>query len=159
MSNYIPQYIDHNAWITINAAIRGYPRMSVEIADTEGDILYGTPVKQEGGRSGVGMPTEAKALKLSSVRLMEMKRKCEAVGKCLSLVPEKYAPIICLRFWGVPTVDKAIEQVRKGKRVRGLPYESTYYVTVCDKVDKSPGWVMKITRSFIIAVGEELGEI
>jgi len=159
MSEYMPK---DNATYTrraINAAIYLYPEMYVELVDGEGDILNGTPIREVSVKSGISNPTEQKAIQLAGKRREELRRKCEAINYCLSLLPPKYYEMVCLRFWGVRTTEDAIKTIRKKSHLRGMNYESTYRLTVGDKVDKSAAWVKCIVRDFINAVGQELGEI
>jgi hypothetical protein len=161
VSEYIPRYIDKDAWKAINIVIRSYPKMYVELAEQERDILYGTPQKQEGGRSGyVGNPTEAKAMKLSSARREKLQRECDAVTKCLEmLVPEHYR-MVCLRFWGVENTEKAFYRAKHHIKLRGMKYQTNWYEeTAPDKAGYSVSTAKGIVRGFIALVGKEIGEI
>jgi len=160
MSTYIPKSIDRDQWVTINAAIRSYPRLCAEISEMESDVLYGTPMKEVSIVTGdVSHPTESKAIRISSNRILEMKRKCSAVKKCLDLIPRQYSRVISFRFWGVSSIEKALDLASRGDPVRGLPFDTPYMRTVGDKVNLSAVRTKQIVRRFIEAVGAELGEI
>jgi len=161
MSNYTPQFIDTETWQIINATIRKYPRMYVELVDGEDDILNGQGFKETNVMAGyISDPTAQKGIKLASLQRREANRKCEAVNWCLSKLRPEHRRVVCLRFWGVESTEVAFELVRDNQPLRGMRYES---IRTPETVGTVAGYSIrgakKITNRFIMAVGKELGEI
>lgn len=80
-----PYKLPHNLYMRMLYLVRDYERIRSE----REDIINGSPPADGVPHSGVGNPTEHKAIKLAM-----LDRECEAVAKALKSIPEEYRKAI-----------------------------------------------------------------
>lgn len=89
-----PYKLPHNLYMRMLYLVRDYERIRSE----REDILKGSPAPDGIPHSGIGNPTEQKAIKLAM-----LDRECEAVAKAIGKVPEEYRrPLINNICYGSP---------------------------------------------------------
>lgn len=76
-----PYKLPHNLYMRMLYLVRDYERIRSE----REDILCGSPAPDGVPHTGVGSPTEHKAIKLAM-----LDRECDAVTKALNGIPEEY---------------------------------------------------------------------
>ena len=76
-----PHWLPHNVYMRVIYIVRDYDRMKQE----QSALIHSTPAQQGGSRSGLGNPTENKAIILA-----QMSRETDAVDRALAEIPEEY---------------------------------------------------------------------
>jgi len=136
--------IDHDTWHMIEIVIRRYPTAKKEYEQYMDKVMTSTStpaagVKYSEDYSKPQSITEAKALKMTSVRAETLKKQIEAVELVYSNLKPEEQKVMKNRFWS--------------DRRRNIPY------TKIEKVAYSERQMKRIIKKVIVQVGVYLGEI
>ncbi len=136
--------IDHDTWHMIEIIIRKYPAAKKEYEQYIDKVMTSTPAPAAGVKyseyySKPQSITEAKALKMTSVRAETLKKQIEAVELVYSNLKPEEQKVMKNRFWS--------------DRRRNIPY------TKIEKVAYSERQMRRIIKKVIAQVGVYLGEI
>lgn len=136
--------IDHDTWHMIEIIIRRYPTAKKEYEQYIDKIMTSSSAPAAGVKYSEDYikpqsVTEAKALKMTSVRAETLKKQIEAVELVYSNLKPEEQKVMRKRFWS--------------DRRRNIPY------TKMDKVAYSERQMKRIVKKIISQVGVYLGEI
>lgn len=136
--------IDHDTWHMIEIIIRKYPAAKKEYEQYIDKVMTSTSapaagVKYSEDYSKPQSITEAKAMKMTSVRAETLKKQIEAVELVYSNLKPEEQKVMKNRFWS--------------DRRRNIPY------TKIEKVAYSERQMRRIVKRIIVQVGVYLGEI
>ncbi len=136
--------IDHDTWKVIEIIIRRYPAAKKEYEQYIDMIMTSSSAPAAGVKYSEEYikpqsVTEAKALKMTSVRAETLKKQIEAVELVYSNLKPEEQKVMRKRFWS--------------DRRRNIPY------TKMDKVAYSERQMKRIVKKIISQVGVYLGEI
>lgn len=91
--------------IFIEAELRDYNDTLRAISEERQDLLLSSPVRDssEGTSYGTGNPTEAKAIRLTTNKLIRrMEQTCKAIEIIINALPEEKYRLVELKYWTRP---------------------------------------------------------
>lgn len=133
--------IPSDSWGIIERVIRRYPEQKEWYKNEIVRLTMGTPYNDGQPRGNyMGNPIESTVMKMNSPRMERAKREIDAVEKIYNKLSPKHQKVIRIRFWS--------------DRQRNMPY---LWMQRC--VSYSEIQMKRISGSFVINVGKEIGEI
>ncbi len=93
--------------IFIEAELRDYNDTLRAISEERQDLLLSSPVRDssEGTSYGIGNPTEAKAIQLTTnKRIRRMEQTCKAIEAVINALPEDKYRLVEMKYWATPRI-------------------------------------------------------